>query len=102
RVRERVDILAGALRPVIAEGGEEALRAWERAVSGTGPAGASSDSAPPPGGGFGMFDPPNYSITEFVERRAKSVADQLAGRAEGVRLAFGGGPGGPGARGGGG
>lgn len=101
RLAKQIDELAPILRPAIQdEGGDKAERfnkiaAGERVEArpfgGGGPQGGR--------GGFSMPAPP--PIKAFAKARHQSVADQLAGKAEGVPLAGGpmGGGRGPGGRG---
>lgn len=92
KVQRQIRELAATLRPLVAEEGPEVAQRFERAVFG-----GQQSSAPPPGA-FPMFEPPNLDLMTFVERRARSVNDQLEGRSKGEPIAFGfGGPPGPGA-----
>jgi hypothetical protein len=100
RFKQQVDEVAAAIRPGIKEESEEKLARFDKAVAGEmvepmrfgggGPGGPGGGAR---FGGFGMVKP----IKAFVEPRARSVNDQLAGKLEGETLAagFGGGRGGP-------
>ncbi|MBX3743703.1 MAG: CotH kinase family protein [Verrucomicrobiae bacterium] len=100
KLRREIETWAAVLRPAIAREGEGMLRAFEASVFGT-PSGGSAPMA------FGPFQAANLPLVEFVERRVRSVRDQLEGRSEGQRIEFGipgmggprggRGPGGPGA-----
>lgn len=101
RFHKQVDELAAVLRPAIEAESAEKLAAFDKVVAGEAVAPAMFGRGPGPGGprmgGFPGFQPPK-AIKPFVEIRAKSIADQLAGKSEGqVIPEFGfGGPGGPG------
>jgi spore coat protein CotH len=114
RLHGQVDELAAALRPAVQAESEEKLARFDRAVAGEpvarnpfgpgGPGGArGGDRGGSPGAPFGFpggFGAPPKPIKGFVAARAKSVTEQLAGRATGTVLSgvgFGG-PGGPGGR----
>lgn len=97
RLRPKVDAIAAALRPLLAEEGGGLDRGFQEAVFGSA-GNAAAAAAPGPFGGM------NLSFLAFVEGRVRSLAEQLAGRSEGSRIEFGG-PGGarePGRAGGGG
>ncbi|MBE7500928.1 MAG: CotH kinase family protein [Verrucomicrobiales bacterium] len=115
RLHRQVDELAAVLRPAVQAESEEKLAQFDRVVAGEpaarslfgpvgfgGPRGGDRGANPSPPFGFpGGFGSPK-PIKGFVTARAKSVTDQLAGRAEGAVLSgpgFGG-PGGPGGEGG--
>jgi spore coat protein CotH len=97
RFHEQVDEIAQAIRPAVEEEARDMLARFDKAVSGeaAGPTGAGGP------GGFPFFEPPK-PIKPFVSIRARSVEDQVAGKAEGQILGeFGfGGRGRPGERGG--
>lgn len=90
RIAANVDALAKVLRPAVVE--EDAAKAarFDKTVAG--------ERAEPAAGGFGgpggFRMPSGPPIKAFAQARHQSVADQLAGRSEGV--AMGGGFGGPG------
>ncbi len=85
RLKAQVDELAKMLRPAVeAEKDASKLERFDKVVAGEAP--------PQQGFGFGR----GQTIKGFVTARHQSVADQLAGKTEGVELA--GGPGGPGGR----
>ena len=117
RVSKFVDEIAPVIRPAIAEESAEKLARFDKvaageAVEGMGPMGPGGPGGGPggPGGGprggrgpggpgpgsFGRTKP----IKAFVGPRSESVADQLAGKSEGLKQG-GRGPGGPGGPGGG-
>jgi len=129
RFIKQVDEIAAAIRPAVQEESEEKLARFDQVVAGKpvqppgfgggfgGPrpgvdAGGQprADRGPeggtgPRGGGPGGFFPSAKPIKGFVQARAQSVIDQVAGKSEGESLGdfgFGGpgGPGGPGGRGG--
>lgn len=123
RFHAQVDEIATAIRESVREESAEKLERFEKAVAGqpiepagfgggfggAGRRGGGEAGGPPPGGaggpprggGPGGFMQPVKPIKAFVSARAASVADQLAGKSEGVSGGGGfGGPGGP--RGGGG
>jgi len=95
RLWAQVDQLAAILRPaVVDEKDEEKLARFDRVVAGEAPAQR----------GFGPQSGP--TIKSFVKARHQSVANQLAGKSDGMELAGGfggfggrGGRGGPGGRG---
>lgn len=117
RLHRQVDELAAVLRSAVQAESEEKLARFHRVVAGEpaarslfgpgafgGPRGGDRGASPSPPFGFpGGFGLPPKPIKGFVTARAKSVTDQLAGRAEGAVLlgpGFGGlggvgGPGGP-------
>jgi spore coat protein H len=78
RFHRQVDELAAALRPAVKDESAQRLLRFERAVAG---------EVPP--GDAGMFRGANIPIKPFVKARAQSVADQLAGRSKGLRIAGG-------------
>ncbi|MFM7816050.1 MAG: CotH kinase family protein, partial [Verrucomicrobiota bacterium] len=85
RLKAQVDELAKMLRPAVeAEKDASKLERFDKVVAGE----------TPPQQGFGFRS--GQTIKRFVTARHQSVADQLAGKTEGVELA--GGPGGPGGR----
>lgn len=87
----QVDQLAAVLRPAVKEEGQEALDRFDQVVAGQTPRQR----------GFGFQT--GQTLRAFVTARHQSVADQLAGKSEGVELGWGfGRRGGPGPRGGGG
>ncbi len=91
RLLAQVDQLAAVLRPAVKEEGEEALERFDQVVAGQTPRQR----------GFGFQT--GQTLRAFVKARHQSVADQLAGKSEGVELGGGfGRRGGPGPRGGGG
>jgi spore coat protein CotH len=109
RFHEQVDEIAAAIRPAVQEESAEKLARFDKAVAGNPvePAGFGppprEGNPPPPMPRFGGFGQALKPIKAFVTPRAQSVADQLAGKAEGntlQALGFGGpgrgGPGGPG------
>jgi spore coat protein H len=102
----QVDELAKVLRPCVEEESADLLARFDQVTAGepAGPAGfgggfggprAGGPMAGPPGGGPGFFGAPVKPIKGFVVARAKSIGDQLAGRATGATLNGFGGPGGP-------
>jgi hypothetical protein len=102
RFHAQVDELAAVLRPAIEEESSAAAARFHQIVSGRNPEPSGMAGFGPPGG-FGQATKP---IKPFVTARAKSVDDQLAGRAKGMQATrggpfgrFGGGPGGGGPRG---
>jgi hypothetical protein len=103
RIHAQVDELAAILRPAIEEESEAMAERFDQIVSGRNP----EPPAVPGFGGPGGFGQPTRPIKPFVGARAKSVDDQLAGRAQGMRATRGGpfggfgggGPGGGGPRG---
>jgi spore coat protein H len=85
RLKAQVDELAKILRPAVeAEKDPSKLERFDQVVSGQAPQQQ----------GFGFRT--GQTIKGFVTARHQSVADQLAGKSEGIELA--GGPGGPGGR----
>lgn len=88
RLKAQVDELAKMLRPAVeAEKDAAKLERFDKVVAGEAP----------PQQGFGFRS--GQTIKGFVTARHQSVADQLAGKSEGIELAGGpGGPGGPGGR----
>jgi hypothetical protein len=83
RIARQVDELAGVLRPAVREESEAKLARFDTAVAGKIVEGA------------GFRGQPSTPIKAFVPIRARSVADQLAGRSEGQTLGefvLGGGP----------
>lgn len=115
RLERQVDEIAAAIRPAVQDESAEKLARFDRVAAGepVGPAGlgggpgAVRAEGPRPGRGEGGDGPrfpgpggfmqPAKPIKGFVVARARSVREQLAGKAEGQTLAgFGfGGPGGP-------
>lgn len=119
RLHRQVDELAAVLRPAVRAESEEKLARFDRVVAGepvvrnpfglgagafAGPRGSEAGTGPSLPFGFpGGFGSPPKPIKGFVTARARSVIDQLAGRAEGAVLSGpgfgggvgGGGPGGP-------
>lgn len=101
RIQAQVDQLQPILRPAIQEESESLVSPFDRVTRGQPPQPSSPSGFGPPAG-FGQIVQP---IKPFVSARAKSVADQLAGRSDGMQATRGGpfgGPGGPGGPGGGG
>lgn len=102
KLKQQIQELAGFLRPLIGEEGAARQTAFDEAVglpaAAAGPSAAPATNAPRPGpggpGGPGGFGMPPLPLLAFVEGRAKSIADQLAGKSAGERLEMGG-PGGP-------
>ncbi|MBN8249056.1 MAG: CotH kinase family protein [Verrucomicrobia bacterium] len=80
RLNDRVDALAAAVRPVIAEWSTNRLAKFEVAVSG--------EVRPGPRDTDNPMDPnrPVWQLKRFIAARAASVQDQLDGRTEGVVL----------------
>jgi hypothetical protein len=105
RFHAQVDEIASAIRPTVAEEGDEKLARFDKTVAGEAvtPAGfgpPSGAGTPPAAGGAPSFPPSAKPIKGFVTARAQSVLDQLAGEAEGEIISDfpSGGPGGrPGA-----
>lgn len=110
RFHRQVDELAAVLRPAVADESPQKLAAFDRAVAGEPPAGGGGFPFGG-GGGGGFIMPGTKPIKGFVDARATSIADQVAGKAEGLTLVQGGfggfgppgggRPGGPGGPGGG-
>jgi spore coat protein H len=125
RFHKQVEELAAALRPAVRDESEFKLERFNKVVAGEsvepvrfgggGPGGPANDGpqrrggdqggGPVAGGGgpggggmrMGGFGQSVKPIKGFVDARAQSVADQLAGKSEGMALNDGrGGPGGPG------
>ena len=99
RLAAQVDALAKLLRPAVAEEGAEKAERFDKIVAGERPeAGGPGFGGPGGPGGRGGFRMPSAPpIKSFAKARHQSVADQLAGKSEGVALGGGfGGPGGPG------
>lgn len=110
RFKAQVDEVARAIRPAVQAEGETKLGRFDKVIAGEsvepagfgGPGGPGGPGGGPGGQGRGFggpgFMPRSKPIKEFVVARAKSVSDQLAGKAQGTELGdFGfGGPGGPG------
>ncbi|HTI69810.1 MAG TPA: CotH kinase family protein [Candidatus Limnocylindria bacterium] len=76
RLSKRVDDLGAVIRPVVAEESDYRIQRFEQAMSAT------------PNEGFREGNPedpqrPVHKLKVFFEHRAKSVADQLAGKSEG-------------------
>jgi hypothetical protein len=95
RIHSQVDQLHSILRPAIQEESESLVTRFDRVASGQPPEPSASPGFGAPGG-FGQTIQP---IKPFVTARAKSVADQLAGKSDGMQATRGrlfGGPGGPG------
>ena len=96
RLDRRLDEVAAAVRPAVAESGAERLRRFDEATRADGADGASETGSP--------FDPnrSTWQIKRFVRLRAGHVRDQLEGKVEGLRVERSGrrrgGPPGPGAR----
>lgn len=82
KLRREIETWASVLRPAIAREGEAMLRAFEASVFGTPPEGAGPMAV-------GPFQAANLPLVEFVERRVRSVREQLAGRSAGQRIEFG-------------
>lgn len=103
RFHQQVDELAKLLRPAVEAESAERLEMFNKVAAGEAVASPMFGRGPGRGGpggggpmGFPQFQPPK-PIKPYVEIRAKSIADQLAGKSEGqVIPEFGGGPGGPG------
>jgi spore coat protein CotH len=103
RIAQQVDEVAAAIRPAVKDESAAKLKMFDRVVSGksirSGPMGGApsaddEDEAPNDGprrGGFGGSTKP---IKGFVTARSQAVADQLAGKSEGVIIQNGFGPGG--------
>ncbi len=106
RIAKQVDEVAAVIRGAIQDESQEKLERFDKGVAGEAvgmnPFGGGRGG---PGGPFGQ---PPKPIKGFVKERHRSVADQLAGKSEGLRIGQRGpgGPGGPdgpgGRRGGGG
>jgi hypothetical protein len=111
RFHKQVDELAAALRPAVKDESEFKLERFDKVVAGEaveparfGGGGGPGNDGPQRRGGdqgpvmrMGGFGQSVKPIKGFVDARAKSVADQLAGKSEGLALNDGrGGPGGPG------
>jgi spore coat protein H len=95
RFFKQVDAIAAVIRPAVADESPEMLKRFDKVV-----AGEAVEPAARFGGRGGM--PGANPIKRFVDARAKSVIDQVAGKSEGQALAggFGGGGGGRGGGGG--
>jgi len=98
RLAAQVDETAAALRPAVQEESAAKLARFDKIASGTtlqpnfqGPPGMGERPGPP---AMAMESVP--TIKPFVEARARSISEQLAGKAKGLRLTQGAGPGGPG------
>ncbi len=102
RLIAQVDELAAALRPVVAEESAEKLARFDQAVSGRypEPEWMGGFGRGPGRGGFPGAGQALKPIRTFVPARWQSVEDQLAGRAGGLTLEEGFGPGGRGPGGG--
>jgi len=115
RFQQQVDEIAAAIRPAVQEESDEKLARFDNVVAGdpVEPAGFGGGfGGPRPGGdrpdgpragGFGGFMQPAKPIKGFVNARARSVIDQVAGKSEGQTVSgfgFGGPPGDRGGRGG--
>ena len=111
RFGKLVDEVAQRIRPVVKDEDPKKLKAFDQAVAGIlpdagGPAGPGGPGDRGPGrgdrgpGGPGPFRMNAKPIKLFVKERHQFVADQLAGKSEGLPLGGGGpggrGPGGPG------
>jgi len=96
KLNARIDQLAALIRPAVVEEGADKAARFDRAVANPGaPASAEPDSPDRGPGGPGGFRMGNSKpIKDFIRARHASVAEQLAGKSEGVAL--GGGFGGPG------
>lgn len=97
RFVEQVDTLAKALRPAVAEESADMAARFDKVVAGEPVSPAPMGFGPPPGPGGprmggGGFGAPVKPIKAFVGPRAQSVADQLAGRSQGIVRGMGGGP----------
>jgi hypothetical protein len=95
RIQAQVDQLRAVLRPAIEQESETLVRQFDRVTSGQPPQPSSPSGFGPPAG----FGPTVQPIKPFVTARARSVADQLAGKSDGMQATRGGpfgGPGGPG------
>jgi hypothetical protein len=103
RLSAQVDELAKAIRPAIADESADMLARFDKVVAGEPVPPAPMGFGPPPGAGPGGpggprpggFGGPVKPIKGFVGPRAQSVADQLAGKSQGMVRNMGG-PGGPG------
>lgn len=96
RLAKQVDELAAILRSSVRDEGAAKVERFDKVV-----AGEAAESQPFGGGPGGFRMPSAPPIKSFTKARHQSVADQLAGKAEGVSLNGGPGrPGGPGRRGG--
>ncbi|HAB17618.1 MAG TPA: hypothetical protein DCE44_14335 [Verrucomicrobiales bacterium] len=96
KIAKLVDQVAGLIRPVVEQEGDDMLKRFDQAVAGK----TAEPAEGGPGMRFGMGN--GKPVMVFARERYQSVADQLAGKSEGIPL--GGGPGGgrgPGGRGGG-
>jgi hypothetical protein len=85
-VKKMVAELAAAIRPAVAEEGDDKVKRFDLVVAGK----------PLPAAFFG-FGPPTPTILAFVKTRVQSVANQLAGKSEGKAPQPFGAPGGQGA-----
>jgi spore coat protein CotH len=97
RLSAQVDAIAAAIRPAVQEESEEKLSRFDKAVAGEPVPTVGFGPERPPGGAPPGFGGATKPIKGFVSARAKSVSDQLAGKAQGqTQQEFGGGPGGGG------
>ena len=104
RFARQVDELAKVIRPAVAEESAVRMARFDKVVAGESvppeamgfgpPGGPGGGPGGPPGGGFGGGFGSVKPIKGFVGPRAQSVADQLAGKSQGLVRAAGGGFGG--------
>ena len=81
RIASRIDELARAIRPSVAEESAETLERFDRAIAGELPAGPGGPGGP---GGFGFRGGPMRPARSFVKARHASLVEQLAGRSPGL------------------
>ena len=83
RLHRRVDEMAALLRPALAEESPRKLARFETAVTATRLEDATDRGG---GGGRGGWNRSPHPLKWFITERARSVAEQLAGRSEGVLI----------------
>ena len=80
RLHRRVDEMAALLRPALAEESPRKRERFETAVTSTSLADVADR------GGRGGWNRTPHPLKGFITERARSLAEQLAGRSEGVRI----------------
>lgn len=107
RISRQVDEVAAVIRGAVKDESNEKLERFDKVVAGEAVAmmpfggGRGGARGGGPGGPGGPFGQPPKPIKGFIQERHRSVADQLSGKSEGLRIGERGAMGGPGGRRGG-